>query len=114
MAQIIAEKCLFSLTGTNCTLDLDANYAYESTPGWQFFKEVTERFPSNGIRFILQNAIVTYSGGELIPINSLTCINCVFEFKSPTTVPPIDGQKLTNQLLTADLSEANVYLAPGL
>jgi hypothetical protein len=104
----------FQLVSSNCVLNLDSNSAFESTSGWQFFREVNERAPGNGVHFDLFNAIVTYSGNGLIPFDGLKCTNCVFELKPSSAIPPRRGQALTDQLLTADLSKVDVNLRSGL
>ena len=104
----------FYVRAKDCTLDLDANYAYESTPGWQFLKEVNEKFPGTGNRFQLKNVIIIYSGGRLIPLDTLECTGCVFKLNTPSAIPPKEGQEIANQLLTADLAQVNVNLRSGL
>lgn len=101
------------LSGSDCILDLDSNDSYENSPGWQYFKEVNERFPGSGVFINLQRAVITYSGGRMIPLDRLSCTACIFDFKVPAVVPPKGGQELTDQLLTADLTQVNVNLHAG-
>lgn len=88
----------------DCTLNLDdVGGLYAVAPrlvfrGMNFF---------GGVRYKLiielTNATVRYSGGPVIEIEQLVCRNCSFEFGSPKEVPPLSGQAISKQLLTADL-----------
>jgi len=103
----------FQLFASNCILNLDAdNYILHPTAK-QFFDEVTAKFPENGKILMVQNAIVTYSGGTVIPLNKIIFVNCIFDFKPSFVIPPAGGQSVTRQLLAANLENATVTL-PGM
>ena len=100
----------FFVTMSTCTLNLDVSAEYQVSESAQFFRLLEAARPGAKREILLDNAIVTYSGGNMIPIDRLVCRGCTFRFSPPGSPPPPRGQQLTRELLTADLRNTDIQM----
>ncbi len=98
----------------DCVLDLSDTDSYQRSGMKRFFDAVKMRLPRNGNYVVLTNAIIKYSGEQMIPIERITFTNCVFDFTPAPVIPPASGRSLTDQLLASDLVEGSVHIATGM
>lgn len=93
----------------NCELTLDDGAQFRDSGFGKAYEQNLRDFPSVKLVLNVHNAVVTYSGGKLIPYYQLICKDCVFR-TSVFRVPAPQGQTVMRNLLVADTS--NVQLAP--
>lgn len=108
-----SQKKKLRYVASNCTLNLDDDGSYARTAAWQFFDELHRRYPGHGNYLHIKNARIVYSGGPMIPVNGILFENCIFDLKSPFSIPPKAGQSIATQLLTANLNKAEIMLPAG-
>lgn len=96
----------------DCTLNLDdaATFNILAPKLYQDHPDGTRSVGQISLTLVLTNGTVTYSGGPIIAIERLLCRNCSFKLRTPETVPPLPGRALSQQLLTANLSDVSVTL----
>ena len=98
----------------DCILKLDDDGTFWNSPLYQFFQEAQKRRPGNGNLIRLTRGIITYSGGNMIPITQLKFLDCVFDFNSPKDIPPNPGRSLASQLLVANIENGSIKLPSGI
>jgi hypothetical protein len=86
----------------NCELVLDDGPQFRESKFGKAYEHNSEIRNHVELRLNVHDAVVSYSGGKLIPFTILNCFNCVFRTQV-TQRPPPEGQKVISQLLTADL-----------
>ena len=96
----------------DCTLNLDDVGLFDTIAPrmWQDQangQRVTARILAD---VLVTNGTVVYSGAKMIAIQRLSCRDCSFSLRSPETTPPPPGRALSQQLLTADLSNVSLSL----
>jgi hypothetical protein len=101
------------LAGSHCVLDLGDVDSFNKGDFRRFFEEAKKRNPGNPRILALSHARIVYSGGNIIPIDQITCDDCTFELRAPHQAPPPAGRSLTDQLLMADLDTGKVHLSLG-
>jgi len=97
----------------DCVLNLDDDGKFGESPLASFFAEANRRRPGNGNRISMRHGIITYSGGEMIPISQLVFTDSIFNFSTPKQVPPGPGRSLASQMLTANVGEGTIDLPSG-
>lgn len=100
---------------SNCHLDLDDQGTFPLTKMGHMLAEAKAHHQSTElISLILTDAHVTYSGGKILPINTIQFRNCSFELKPPAVLPNKYGQSIAEQLLTTKTSDGKIQLQAGM
>jgi hypothetical protein len=90
----------------NCELTLDDGPSFrESGFGKAYEHNLTRGHVQ--LRLNVHDASIVYSGGSLIPFSHLQCVRCTFHVNA-TQAPPPTGQKIMDELLTADLKDVSL------
>ena len=94
----------------NCTLKLDDDGTFDSTSVGKFFAEVRKHHPqASRFVLVLENAHVTYSGGNILPVTEIQFTNCTFDLTPPASLPNKWDRALATDLLVASLDHGNIY-----
>jgi hypothetical protein len=93
----------------NCQLSLDYNDAFKNS-GFGKVHEgrlVTANSLNEPLilRIYAHDAVVTYSGGSVIPFGVFQCVRCSFKISSQVVPPPHEGAGIFKQLMIADLTD---------
>ncbi len=114
-APAIAQKWEGMVVAQNCRLDLDDNGNFASSYAAKDFEDAKRH--NLGINYYVlevSNAVVTYSGGKLIPINEIRFKSCSFQIQPSIQVPDKRRQSITQQLLEAKSNEGAILLPVGM
>ena len=85
----------------NCQLTLDDGPQFRDSGFGRAYEKNIKNFPTAQLLLNIHDAVVTYSGGPLIPFARLNCRNCIFRVKV-NDPPAMDGQRVVRDLLTED------------
>jgi hypothetical protein len=99
----------------HCSLSLDDDGNFSSTPVGRFFDRVKKHHPQATLFFlVINNAHISYSGGKMLPVSGIQFVNCSFEFKPPNGLPNKFSQSITSQLLAENPSQGTIQLPIGM
>jgi len=87
----------------HCELALDDGPGFRNSGFGQIYEKNLRDYPAAKLLLTVHDAVITYSGGKMIPFDRLVCVNCVFRANVKQTPLP-DGQRVMRRLLTADTS----------
>jgi hypothetical protein len=91
----------------NCELTLDDGPQFRYSGFGQAYEKNLKSLPDLRLILRVHDAVVTYSGGPLIPFYLLHCNKCIFRTHVQNTPLPL-GQRVIKQLLIADNADASI------
>lgn len=92
-----------------CVLDLDDEGDFDNTSVGKYFQRVRKHHPQAAIFIIVvQDAVIKYSGGKMLPVSAIQFANCAFEIVPPVSLPSNNTKQLIAQLLPQKISTGEV------
>jgi len=100
---------------SNCAIDLDDNGDFSlSALGAKIAEDKAKSPNLKSFILLITNARITYSGGRLLPFNSIQWASCVFDPRPSDGIPSRQSKSITTQLLAADPTGGVIQLPAGL
>ena len=96
---------LYDANYHDCTFVIDDERAFHGSPVFARFEQSKATYPLSTLALSFTRVHIVYRGGKFIEAARYVFLDCTFEFKPPTVVPPDPDKAIFRRLMAADLSQ---------